>query len=132
MDHVNGTGDDPSHLESRTTREVFEDHLRLRREGRLDEDLRRNYGEDIVLLTVNSLLHGHEAIRRSAERLHLQLPAAEFEFTAKQVSGEYAFLVWRASSTRFRVECGADSFLIRGGKIRMQTIHYRLLPTGCG
>lgn len=113
---------------SRSVTEVFEDHLRLRQSQDLEADLRRNYAPDVILLTMNSVLHGHDGLRRSAGRLHSQLPDARFEFSAKRVEGQYAFLVWRADSERYRVECGADSFLIRDGLIRMQTIHYHLLP----
>lgn len=49
----------------RTPKEVFEDHVRLRLEGKLEEDLRRNYSEEVLLLTVNSKAVGHDAIRMS-------------------------------------------------------------------
>ena len=119
-------------LHQRTPTEVFEDHLRLRLAGKLEEDLRRNYAEDVALLTVNSNERGHDALRVSARRLAEQLPDAEFEFLARQVSGPYALLVWRATSATARVEAGADSFVIEGGKIRMQTIHYRLIDAASG
>lgn len=35
----------------RTTLDVFEDHLRWREQGNLDEDLKRNYAEGAALLT---------------------------------------------------------------------------------
>jgi hypothetical protein len=44
----------------------------------------------------------------------------------KLVQGEHAFLVWKAWSQRFRVEDGADSFVIRDGRTVGQTIFYRL------
>lgn len=44
---------------------VFEDHLRLRAAGDIEEDLRRNYAVDVVLLTANSNL---EAMMPSACR----------------------------------------------------------------
>lgn len=43
---------------------------------------------------------GHEAIRASAARLQEQLPGATLDFVAKQVSGPYALLIWRATSQR--------------------------------
>jgi hypothetical protein len=110
----------------RSTTEVFEDHLRLRLEGNLEEDLRRNYAEDVVLLTVNSNATGHEALRMSAERLSRQLPEAEFSIAAKQVSGPYALLIWSATSPRLHAVEGADTFVFRDGKIVLQTIHYGL------
>ncbi len=111
---------------TRSPEEVFDDHLRLRSVADFETDLRRNYAEDILLFCEVGVLEGHDAIRASARRLGLQLPEARFEFTARWVAGEYAFLVWRAESDRFSVEDGADSFVIRDGRIVMQTIFYRL------
>jgi hypothetical protein len=125
-------GDDPgtrAAQHSRTSRsaeEVFQDHLRLRLENKLEEDLERNYAEDVVLLTVNSNARGHDAIRMSAGRLKEQLPDARFEFVSKQVNGRFALLIWRAISDRFDAMEGADSFAIEDGMIQLQTIHYRL------
>ena len=114
----------------RSPEEVFEDHLRLRLEGNLAEDLRRNYAQDVVLLTVNSNARGHDAIRMSADRLNQQLPDAEFTIVAKQVNGPFALLIWSASSARFDAIEGADSFVIKDGKIILQSIHYGLLHGG--
>ncbi len=41
--------------------------------GKLEEDLRHNYADDVVLLTENSNARGHDAIRISTERLRNQL-----------------------------------------------------------
>ncbi|RVI79770.1 nuclear transport factor 2 family protein [Sinorhizobium meliloti] len=114
----------------RTPAEVFEDHLRLRLEGKLEEDLRRNYSDDVLLLTVNSDARGHDALRKSADRLRRQLPEAQFHVAAKQVSGRYALLVWSAKSARFDAVEGADSFVIENGRIVFQSIHYGLTQRG--
>lgn len=113
----------------RSTAEVFEEHLRLRVKWDLEEDLRRNYVHEVLLMCNFGVLRGHASIRDSARRLGLQLPGARFEFITKQVADEYAFLEWRAESESFRVEDGADSFVIRDGKIIMQTIRYRLIES---
>lgn len=110
----------------RSTEDVFEDHLRLRLEGQLEDDLARNYAPDVVLLTVNSNACGHEAIRMSAARLAEQIPDAAFEFTARQVAGRFALLIWKATSPKQDAVEGSDSFVIEDGLIRLQTIHYRL------
>ena len=111
---------------SRSTSDVFEDHLQLRSRADLETDLRRNYADDVVLLCEIGVLTGHDAVRKSARRLGLQLPDAEFQFPVKQVKGEYAFLVWKARSRHYEVEHGADSFVIRAGRVVAQTIFYRL------
>jgi hypothetical protein len=41
-----------------------------------------------------------------------------------------AFLEWSATSEQARVEDGADSFLIRHGRILMMTIHYTVIEKG--
>lgn len=112
---------------SRSTTEIFEDHLKLRVEGDLETDLQRNYSETVTLLTENSNATGHDALRISAKRLAEQLPNSRFEFLSKQISGPYALLIWRAVSDRFQALGGADSFFIEDGRIQMQTIHYQLL-----
>jgi SnoaL-like domain len=106
--------------------EGFEDHPRLRSLGDLEADLERNYADDIVVLCQLGSLKGRAAIRKSARRLGLQLPDAEFQFPTRLVRGEHAFLVWKARSQRFEVEDGGDSFVIRGGRIVVPTIFYRL------
>ena len=71
---------------------------------------------------------GREALRVSAARLKEQLPDAEFNYRVKQVKGAYALLIWSATSPRFDAFEGADSFVIRDGKIVFQSIHYGLKP----
>ena len=111
---------------TRQAREVVDDHLRLRSQGELGTDLERNYADDVVVLCELGAPRGRDAIRRSACHLGLQLPDAELQFPTKLVEGEHAFLVWKARSQRFEVDDGADSFVIRGGRILAQTIFYRL------
>jgi hypothetical protein len=96
----------------RSADEVFEDHLPLRSLGDLETDLERNYAENVIVLCDLGALRGRAAIRKSARRLGLQLPDAEFQFPTKLVHVEHAFLVWKARSERFGVEDGADSFVI--------------------
>ena len=65
--------------------EVFEDHLRLRSLGDLEVDLERNYADDVVVLCELGALKGRAAIRKSARRLGLQWPDAEFQFPTRLV-----------------------------------------------
>src|SRR3954447_21212423 len=102
---------------SRSTSEVFEDHLRRRTAGDLDGDLEHNYAADVVMLCEHGAFRGHDALRKSAEQLAAQLPEGKFEYVAKSVEGEYALVVWRATSSSNRVEHGADSFVVRDGRI---------------
>lgn len=68
------TDPDGQILSARSTADVFDDHLRPRIARRLEDDLRRNYAPDVVLLTCNSIFRGHDGLRESARRLGEQLP----------------------------------------------------------
>ena len=63
---------------ARTTEQVFEDHLECRARGALDDDLARNYAEDVVLLCEVGVRNGLEGIRWSAERLRKQVPGQPY------------------------------------------------------
>ena len=111
----------------RNAEEVLEDHLRQALEGTVDEDLARNYAEDVVVLTADGVHHGHDGLRELAALLQDQLPQSRFVYTAKVVAGEAALLEWTARDDNgSRVDDGVDSFLIRDGRIRAQTIHYTI------
>jgi SnoaL-like domain len=120
-------------LGSRPAHEVLDDHLTLAEnwggelgfERGLDEDLRRNTSEDIVILINRGTFHGHEGVRQLARMLGEELPEHNsFEYTYRAVEGRMAFLEWAYEDDKVRVRDGADSYLIEDGKIVAQTIHY--------
>jgi hypothetical protein len=115
-------------MAERTTTEVLEDHLRRRSAGDLDGALAHNYAPDIVLLCKEVVFHGTDAVRESAAILGLQMPHSSFDYVSCQTFGEYGYLEWRADSDRVRIDDGADSYVIRDGRIQMQTIHYTPIP----
>jgi len=110
----------------RSSAEVFNDHLARRTAGDIEADLKHNYAPDVVLLCEHGPMTGWAAVRQSAEQLAKQLPEASFEYRAKHVEGEYALLFWRADSPKARAEHGVDSFVIRDGRIVMQSVYYAL------
>ena len=113
---------------ARTAREVLEDHLWQSREGTLEDDLVRNFAGDVVILTGFGAFRGYAGMRYLTELLQEQLPIATFDYRTVAVEGELGFLEWTASSDRGEVKDGADSYLIRGGHIVAQTIHYTVSP----
>ncbi len=77
----------------------------------------------MVLCTLG-VSRGHAGAKELAQRLQQELPDARFAYrTVLLVDGEPAFLEWTAESAAGRVRDGADSFLIRDGRITGQTIH---------
>jgi hypothetical protein len=118
----------PFELPSRSTREVLDDHLELARRGAIEEDLERNYSRDVVFLIADGIYRGHVGARELASRLAEELPMARFDYIAVLTDGEVGFLEWAAEAESAIVTDGADSYVIRGGKIMAQTIHYSLIP----
>ena len=111
----------------RSTREVLDAHLRLRQEGATAEDVARHYAEDVVMLSAMGVHRGREGVCYLAGILSEQLPNASFTYRTLQVDGEYAFLEWTARADGARVKDGADSFVVRDGRIVMQSIHYTVV-----
>jgi hypothetical protein len=111
-------------LRSRSPREVFDDHLYLAAEHRFDEDIERNIAPHCVILERRGIFHGRDGARELARLLEEELPNAPFVYTNQLVADRMAFLEWTAEAAHSRVADGADSFLIEGGWIVAQTIHY--------
>lgn len=111
-------------LAARSAQQVLEDHLRLADEGDLEGDLARNVAEDIVMLTGRGVFRGHDGVRELARQLMAEIPSGRWTYVTTLVEAPMAFLEWTVDEGPFRIRDGADSYLIDGGKIRAQTIHY--------
>ena len=113
----------------RTTREVLDDHLKLAETWEFETDLERNFSPDIVLLTGYGIFHGVSGVRAKVKLLDEQLPGGRWTYRNIMAEGELGFLEWTAEADNgARVLDGADSYLIRDGKIIAMTIHYTVLP----
>ena len=113
----------------RTTREVLDDHLQLAEEGDWKTDVARNFCNDIVLLTGYGLFRGMDGLREKIRLLGEQRPGGRWTYKTVMTDGEMGFLEWSGEADNgARVEDGADSYLIRDGRIRVMTIHYTVLP----
>ncbi|MGH3362119.1 MAG: nuclear transport factor 2 family protein [Nocardioides sp.] len=126
-----------SDLSRRTAREVLDDHLNIANtwvggepfDRVLDEDLRRNVSDDIVVLINRGVYRGHEGVRELAWMLADELPEHRaFQYTHVAAEGRIAFLEWTYEDAQVRVRDGADSYVIENGKIVAQTIHYTVEP----
>ncbi len=119
---------DPTLLDTarRSAADVLQDHLRLREAGELEEDLRRNYATDVVLLSARGVLRGHEGVRASAAFLYEAAAGHEYCYHLTVVDDRMAMLEWSAAGHDTRIVDGVDSYLIEDGLIKAQTIHYRV------
>lgn len=95
----------------------------------MEEDIVQNYSPDVVQLTCTGIFRGHQGVREGSWILSC-IPEDRFEYRNMLIDGEMAFLEWKGFSDRWEVREGADSFLIREGKIVVQTIHYKVNQNG--
>ena len=111
---------------TRTTKEVIDDHLRLRLEAKLEEDLSQNYAEDVICLSLTGGHRGHDGIRQTASELDSAVPAGSYQYDEVKEEGPVAMLVWSARGDGVRIDDGSDSFIVEDGLIKVQTIHYHV------
>ncbi len=71
---------------------------------------------------------GLDGIRACYRQLKRDLPNARYTYKVVIVEQDIGFLEWSADSDTYTVSDGADSYVIRDGYIRAQTIHYTLVP----
>lgn len=114
-----------------TPHEVMSRHLELSR-SHSERDFLECYREDSFLIMSDGVRRGLEGIRACYRRLNRELPNARFTYKVVVIEHDVGFLEWSADSDTHVVEDGADSYVIRDGYIRAQTIHYTLVPKNRG
>ena len=112
---------------TRKTLEVLTDHLNRRLAGDVEGDLEANYSQDVVYLCMYGKHFGHDGVRVMANLVATQLPDAEFQYPTIEAHEDFAFCEWTGLGEKTRVDDGADSYLVRDGKIVAQTVHYTVL-----
>jgi ketosteroid isomerase-like protein len=112
-----------------STAEVLEHHLVSFGKGDLDAVL-SDYTEESVLFTPKGPLRGLAAIRPLFVSLLAEFgkPAVSFAMIAQHVVGEAAYIVWTAETTDNVYAVGTDTFIVRNGKIVIQSFAGKIDP----
>jgi hypothetical protein len=116
--------------EQRSAQEVLDDHLITSLNGSVEDDLARNYAQEVVVVSNWGVNRGHDGVREMARLLRSQLPGCTFAYKARLIEDGIGLLEWTAQSPRGSVSDGVDSYVVRDGLIQAQTIHYTLTPAG--
>ena len=105
-----------------TTNEVLQNHLKCFGEGDL-EGILSDYAPGAVLFTADGPLRGQDAIRSlfTAMIAEFNKPGAAFSMKQQFVEGEYAYILWTAQTADNVYELGTDTFVVRDGKIAVQS-----------
>ena len=111
-------------LRKRSTAEVFMDHLHQRYIGDIECDLKRNYSKNIIMVENYGIFHGFDGVRKSAEILNKLVPTSKYRMDNLVFNKDNAFEAWSVDADGVKVTDGIDAFIIRNGKITVQTIYY--------
>lgn len=109
-------------------KEVFDHHGQAFGAANVDE-LLKDYTEQSVIFTPEGAVRGLGAIRRFFEKAVADFPPGmRFEMKRLDIDGEVAYIVWSASTPRHEVPLGTDTFVVRDGKIAVQSFAAHMLP----
>ena len=105
-----------------STQRVVERHLQCFAQRDL-EGILSDYAPDAILFTANGPLQGRDGIRSVLAPMIAEFakPGATFELQRQLVVGEYGYIVWRARTADQVYALATDTFLVRNGRIRMQS-----------
>jgi ketosteroid isomerase-like protein len=115
---------------SMATRDVLHHHLAAFGAGDVDEIL-KDYTEDSILMTAGGTIAGLGPLREAFTGFFGGLFAPgtyEFTLDSEHIEGEVAFISWHATCASSDVPLGADTYLVRDGKIAVQTIAVKIDP----
>ena len=93
------------------------------------EAIMADYAEDAVLIAPDGPLKGHVAIRALFANVFENMfppKSTSLSLDKQIIEGEIAYIVWSGRSQFYSAAFGTDTFVIRGGKIVVQTFAAQL------
>jgi ketosteroid isomerase-like protein len=115
-----------------STRDVVQHHIDALGAGDLDAVM-EDYTDESLLLTTQGPAKGLDTLRAGFQGAidGLFKPGAHtFTLDEFVVEGEVAVIVWRLESEAVDVPYGTDTFIVRDGKIAVQTAAIQIQPKG--
>ena len=114
-----------------STKDVLDHHLKCFGEGDL-KGILSDYAPGAVLFTPNEPLRGAAAIRPLFQAMLEEFgkPGAVFSMKQQYVEGDYAYILWTAETADNVYEVATDTFVVRDGKIVVQSFAGKATPKG--
>jgi len=108
---------------ARTVEQVFADHVALVNRGEISPIL-DHYAEDVVILTSQGPLKGHEGVNTLFTMAFTMLPTAEVTIKSKIAEGDTLLVWWSATSPAGRIDDGVDTIVVSDGLIKLQSTSF--------
>ena len=115
----------------RSTKDVVDNHLKCFGEGDL-KGILSDYAPGAVLFTPDGPLRGADAMRPLYQAMIAEFgkPGAVFSMKQQSVEGDYAYILWTAETADNVYEMATDTFVVRDGKIVVQSFACKITPKG--
>lgn len=112
-----------------STQAVLDNHLQSFGAGNLDGIL-SDYAANAILFTPDGALKGPKEIKPLFERMLAEFgkPGASFAMKQMAVDGDYAYIIWSAETADNVYELATDTFVVRDGKIVVQSFAGKIAP----
>ena len=112
-----------------STKDVLDRHLKYFSDGNL-EGILSDYAPDAVMFTQDGPLHGPEAIRGLFVPMFEEFgkPGASFSMKTRLIDSDCAYIVWSAKTADNVYELSTDTFVVRDGKIAVQSFASKTTP----
>jgi ketosteroid isomerase-like protein len=112
-----------------STTDVLDRHLKSFANYDVDGVL-ADYASDAVMFLPTGPLRGPEAIRPLFEALVSEFakPGSSFTMQQRSVDGDHAYIVWTAETAENSYEFATDTFVVRNGKIIVQSFAAKMKP----
>lgn len=112
-----------------STKDVVDNHLKCFGEGNL-KGILSDFASDAILFTPDGPLRGADAIRPFFQALIAEFgkPGAAFSLQRQYVDGDHAYILWTAETADNVYELATDTFVVRAGKIKVQSFAGKITP----
>lgn len=113
-----------------STKEVLDHHLQAFGAGNVDE-IMKDYTEESVLHTPDGSIRGLEALRGAMGGFFggiFKPGTYDFTLDRAEAEGDVAYVAWHAKTSAGVIPLGTDTFVVRGGKIAVQTFAMYVQP----
>ena len=114
---------------STNTSDVLAHHLNAFAQGNVDETL-KDYTDDSILMHPDGIVKGLAELGSFFSEIFKAFPPGNysFEMGRQEVHADVAYIVWKADTPSLDVPLATDTFVIRDGKIVVQTFAGQLIP----
>jgi hypothetical protein len=107
---------------------LIDSHFHNLAHGEFENEVRRNYCDDALLMTAHGIFRGPEQIIEGFKRLRALHVAADFHFEVIEFTEDLIFLESRLKTASGETFAICESVVLKGGRIFWHSLH--VLPMG--